>query len=178
MKIKRKHQIEISGKRFGRLAVLSDSGKRYRGNILWTCLCDCGKTTKVRTTHLITGKVKSCGCLRNEIAKKVFTKHGDAILRTRLYRIWEGMIGRCNNRSMDAFKYYGGRGIKVCSEWLNNYPAFKAWALANGYRDDLTIDRIDSDGDYCPENCRWITKSENCRNGSLKRWRKNYGTNN
>ncbi len=171
-------KLDLTGSKIGRLSVLSSTEKRYRGQIVWLCRCDCGKLTEVFTGNLISGNTKSCGCLQREIARNIKLKHGDNCnkKRVRLYRIYHQIKQRCLNRNHSAFKRYGGRGIKVCAEWLNSYPAFKAWALANGYHDDLTIDRIDSDGDYCPENCRWISLSENSRNGCLKRWRKNHGT--
>jgi len=106
------------------------------------------------------------------MVKKINTIHGDTKEggAVRLYRIWKGIKSRCFNPKQQNYKRYGGKGIKICDEWKNSYLTFKSWALANGYRHNLTIDRIDSDGNYCPENCHWLTLSENSRNGAFKRW--------
>jgi len=164
-------KIDLVGRRFGRLIVLSDTGKKYGRNTIWLCQCNCGKLTEVRGDRLKAGNIKSCGCLRKERIKESNTIHGDSCggKISRLYNIWRKMKSRCFNPKQQGYKYYGGKGIKVCDEWKNNYLAFKSWALANGYRNNLTIDRIDSDGNYCPKNCRWLTLSENVRNGNFKR---------
>ena len=159
-------KIDITGQKFGRLIVLSDTGKKSGSHRIWLCRCVCGKLTEVRIDKLRAGNTKSCGCLKKEI------KHGDSCggKMSRLYGIWDSMKQRCLNLKCRAYKYYGGKGIEVCDEWKNSYLTFKAWALANGYQQNLTIDRINSDGNYCPENCRWLTLSENARNGAFKRW--------
>jgi len=159
-------KIDITGQKVGRLTVLSDTGKNSGSHTIWLCRCDCGQLTEVRSDRLRSSHTKSCGCLRKEI------KHGDSCggKKSRLYGIWDSMKLRCFNPKQQGYKYYGGKGIKVCDEWKNSYLTFKAWALANGYQDNLTIDRIDSDGNYCPENCRWLTLAENVRNGAFKRW--------
>jgi len=169
-------KIDITGQRFGRLVVLSDTGKKSGIHTIWLCQCDCGKLVEVRGSDLRSGDTKSCGCLRKEIAKeivkKVMTIHGDGKRgrEARLHRVWRNMKSRCYNPNSINYKYYGDKKIKICDEWKDNYIAFKLWALANGYQDDLTIDRIDGDGDYCPKNCRWLTLFENLRNRSFKRW--------
>jgi len=167
-------KINLIGQKFGRLIVISDTGKRKSREVVWACRCECGKLTEVVTSSLCRGLTKSCGCLWRERIKESNTIHGDDRRKPggvmRLYKIWDSMKQRCLNPKCRAYKRYGGRGIRVCPEWQNSYLAFKAWALANGYQDDLTIDRFDSDGNYCPENCRWIPKSENSRNGAFKRW--------
>ena len=162
---------DLRGRRFGRLTAFYDSGKRSdAGYVIWTCLCICGNLTEVVSDSLISGKTKSCGCLRQESARRNGYKHGEAgkylRIRTRLYGIWCGMKTRCGWLSAKDYKYYGGRGIKVCDEWKKNFIAFRGWALINGYQEHLTIDRKNNDGDYEPNNCQWITISEN----SKKRW--------
>jgi len=166
--------LNLKGQRFGRLIAIEPTIKRAHSYIVWLCRCDCGALIEVNSYQLKSGKTRSCGCLQKETRQengKANIIHGDrgSGRPTRLYRIWIGIKNRCYNPNEPMFKYYGGKGIKVCDEWKNNYLAFKAWALANGYRDDLTIDRINPDGNYCPENCRWLPLSENVRNGNLER---------
>ena len=104
------------------------------------------------------GSTKSCGCLSNELLKKRNSIHG--LCRTRIYSIWDNMIQRCTNPNRNEFVNYGGRGIKICDEWRQSFRAFYEWAIDNGYDDNLSLDRIDVDGNYCPQNCRWITVAE------------------
>lgn len=148
--------IDLTGMRFGRLTVVSRSKEITKNHkrVYWDCICDCGKQTSVDGWNLRSGYTKSCGCLFQE----VITKHGDH--DAPLYKVWHGMKARCNNQNSTAFRYYGARGISVCDEW-SDYLTFKEWAISNGYRQGLAIDRIDSNKNYCPENCRWITPSEN-----------------
>ncbi len=152
--------LSLEQQRFGKLLVVSKSGTDKRGCILWECLCDCGKTTIVNGAKLKNGHTRSCGCLARDGSKSATHRETG----TRLYRIWQAMKNRCLNEKMPAYCYYGGRGIKVCDEWLHSFEAFRDWALANGYRDDLTIDRIDVNGNYEPANCRWTTQKEQNRN--------------
>lgn len=134
---------------------------------LWSCVCDCGRTVLVRSSCLTRGYTTSCGCRRRAVASENFKTHGAA--NTRLWYIWRNMRQRCSSPKTKAYKHYGARGIKVCDEWQEFIP-FRDWALANGYRDDLTIDRIDVNGDYCPKNCRWVdvkTQANNRTNNRL-----------
>lgn len=164
--------IDLKGNKFGRLTVLYNSNKRSASYVVWICLCVCGNLIEVDSRSLISNSTKSCGCLQRELAARKRYKHGEAgghlRTRTRLYGIWSGMKTRCNLFDAKDYKYYGGRGIKVCSEWENNFSSFRSWALANGYQDNLTIDRINHAGDYCPENCQWLTKSENSKKARLQ----------
>lgn len=153
---------------FGHLTVIERAGSDKWGSSVWKCLCDCGKEKVVRGGHLTSGKSQSCGCSRRrEGAIKIGQKnrtHG--MRKTRLYRVWCAVKSRCSNPHNNRFKIYGGRGITVCEEWQRFEP-FRDWALANGYTDELTIDRKDHDANYCPENCRWAsqkTQSNNRRN--------------
>lgn len=150
----------IQNKRFGRLVAL----KYDNDNKKWECLCDCGKHKLVSLTHLQDGHTKSCGCLQKETSRvigKNNTKHG--MHGTRIYNIWRGMKSRCYYNHNKCYNIYGGRGIIVCDEWLDKnigFINFFEWSVRNGYDDSLTIDRIDTNGNYEPSNCRWITMLE------------------
>jgi len=154
---------DIVGQKFGRLTVIEDSGKRRHRGTIWRCKCSCGNIHNVRHDRLKSGNTKSCGCLRKEKTSLKKFIHGDAKNRSRLYRIWENMKARCSRKKHHKYKNYGGRKIKVCSLWQKNYLSFKVWAISHGYQENLTIDRKDNDGNYKPENCQWITASENAR---------------
>ena len=156
-------KINLAGRKFRKLTALHDTGERKWGLVMWLCRCDCGNLTRVVGSHLINGNTKSCGCLRNEMPGKK-PIHGDAgYTKARLYITWRNMKDRCYNPRAVGYRYYNAKDIKVCPEWKNDYPAFKTWAINNGYKDNLTIDRIDSWGDYRPDNCQFISKSENTR---------------
>lgn len=144
---------DITGQRFGSLVAIKPTDKRKHGYIVWVCKCDCGKEVEVCSSHLTNGYIKSCGCSR--------IKHGQSYKR--LYHIWQSMKQRCYNPNMKRYEDYGGRGIKVCDEW-NDFINFYNWAINNGYAYNLSIDRINLDGDYEPQNCRWSTPKEQDNN--------------
>ena len=154
--------IDLTGQRFGRLTALNVVGSK-NGHSTWLCQCDCGNTKVVTSQCLRQGKTKSCGCIGNNKQKT----HG--MTGTRLYKIWRGMIDRCCNTRDHNYTNYGSRGIKVCNEWKHFEP-FRDWAFSNGYTEDLSIDRVDVNGDYCPENCRWadsFVQQNNKRNNHV-----------
>lgn len=133
---------------------------------MWKCQCDCGTTLLVRSQFLKNGHTKSCGCYRKESLSEqntVYKTNEDKELRIR----YKGMIQRCYNENAKNYKHYGGRGIFVCDEWKNDFFKFKEWSINNGYSKELTLDRIDVDSEYSPENCRWVswkTQQNNRRN--------------
>lgn len=148
------------GKRYGRLIVLENHHPKDEV----VCQCDCGNIKIARATNVYYGGTKSCGCLFNEGNNR---RHGDQ--GTRLYTIWKSMRERCACPSQNRYQNYGGRGIKVCQEW-DDYLTFKEWALNNGYDNELTIDRIDVNGNYEPSNCRWVTSKQQSNNKTNNRY--------
>lgn len=166
---------ELSGKKFGKLTVLKLDGT-IKGNRMWKCLCECGNICIVSTNSLRRGNTVSCGCKKKENASLLHENnvtHGKS--KSRLYRIWNGMKTRCNNPNHETYKNYGARGITVCKEWSDSFEAFEKWALNNGYRKDLTIDRINNDGSYEPDNCRWADRFTQARNKRKSVKRKRHG---
>jgi hypothetical protein len=151
----------LIGQRFGRLTVTAEAEKSKSRARRWTCICDCGGETTTDTHKLTSGYTRSCGCLTREKARARHLVHGGK--GTRLYNIWKNARQRCRNPRTPDYKIYGARGIKFTPEW-DNFETFRSWALANGYSDELTLDRINPDGDYCPNNCRWATWKEQRHN--------------
>lgn len=146
------------GRRFGHLEIIGAYNKRNR---TFPCECDCGNIKNVRAVELSGGTAKSCGvnCVARKMESKIY-----GCVNHRIANIWYGMHQRCYNPKSIAYKYYGARGISICDEWIDDYKAFQDWALSHGYSDELSIDRINNDGNYCPENCRWATMKEQMTN--------------
>lgn len=160
---------DLTGRRFGRLVVMEKAGLAKDKSIIYRCACDCGGEANVIAYVLRRGDTLSCGCLASERASARMMKLNDSRphweSRTRCYSIWKAMKTRCYNPNADGFKYYGARGITVCKAWLRSFEAFYSWSLENGFSEQpkgtpkaeiLSIDRIDNDKGYAPDNCRWV----------------------
>lgn len=153
---------DITGQTFGRLTVLYRIHKCNKRHAYWLCVCKCGNLTEVRGSHLTGEKIKSCGCLLHDSHEPTYIKHNKT--NTKLYSVWSNMKDRCYNDKNHNYDDYGGRGIDVYSEWRNDFMSFYNWAINNGYKEGLSIDRIDVNGNYEPNNCRWATTKQQLRN--------------
>lgn len=153
---------DLTGKRFGRLTVLKHDYVDYNGISFWKCVCDCGNEVVVRSTSLKNGMTKSCGCYKREQSSQRFTKHG--LSDHPLYVVWTDMKRRCCNESDPAWYRYGGRGITVCEEWVNDFKAFYDWAIDHGWEPGLTLDRRDNNEGYDPWNCRFVSETVQANN--------------
>lgn len=161
--------VDLTGKRFGRLTVICrEESKNNR--TMWICKCDCGNEIIAESYNIKTGHTVSCGCFQRERTSAANMTHGKR--KTRIYRIWVCMKNRCYQETYHAFKHYGGRGITVCDEWRNSFESFYKWAISSGYEDNLSIDRIDVNGNYCHENCRFVTMAEQNKNKRTENGRK------
>lgn len=164
--------IDLTGQRFGRLVVIERVGSDKQKRATWLCRCDCGREHVVASSYLINGDIKSCGCTKSELLIRRNTRHNK--VHTKIYIVWANMVQRCTYPKHQAYHRYGGRGIAVCDEWRDSFQSFYDWAMAHGYDENApkgqcTIDRIDNDKGYSPDNCRWVDMKTQRHNRSDSR---------
>lgn len=173
----KKEKVDLTGYSFCEFKVLEESKPKIRNDghkvRQWKCLCSCGNVRYLSTQEIRTEKRKSCGCKHNEYSRKNATIHGDS--HKRLHNIWSGIRARCYCKTDYHYKWYGARGVKMDERWRNDYCAFKTWALNAGYSPELSIDRIDNDGGYTPDNCRWVDQKTQCNNKRNNHYIKAFG---
>lgn len=169
--VKGKNVQDLTGQRFGRLTVVRLSERRSGRKTFWICKCDCGNEKIVRSDIIKSGNTRSCGCLHKEQAiRNVSKNHKHKMSYTPLHYRWLNIKDRCNNSRNGSYQRYGGRGIKVCEEWNNNFQAFYDWAVSNGYKESLSIERKDVNKGYSPSNCEWIPMIEQANNRRSTIW--------
>lgn len=151
--------VDLTGRKYGYLTVISRSENTKEGRATWKCLCKCGKYTIVPTYRLNAGECQSCGCKKFESHNRV---HG--MTKTDIHRKWSQIKQRCYDKNCKAYQRYGARGIVMCEEWKNDFVSFMNWSYENGYREGLSLDRIDNSKGYYPENCRWVEWKEQANN--------------
>lgn len=170
----RKRVSDLVGKKFNRLTVTAYLGKGKHDKHYWQCQCECGGEVTLNTSRLTGNKpTVSCGCFRVEAMKDNRfdgVKHG--LHDHKLYSIRASMLQRCYNPNSQRFMYYGLKGVSVCQDWQDSFEIFYDWAMSNGYKEGLSIDRIDSEGNYEPSNCQWVTVSENSRRMNIGKRRR------
>jgi len=154
-----KKRLNLIGEVFDRLTVIARYAKNEHGKTIWECQCSCGNKCTVIHGHLTSGHTRSCGCLSRDVHALMFYKHG--LADHPLYRTLIDMIKRCYDSSNKNYRWYGAKGVEICDEWMGSVEAFVEWGMSNGFKEGLTIDRIDSGGNYEPDNCCFMTRSEN-----------------
>lgn len=161
--------VNIIGNKYGRWTVL-ERAENINRRTAWLCQCECGNKKIVKYSDLYNGRTKSCGCLRKDLVKEEFSTH--KLSKHPLFKRWINMKTRCYNPKAINYKNYGGRGIRICNEWLHDFKKFYDWSMANGFKENLSIDRINNDGNYEPGNCRWATAKEQVHNRRSRNARK------